>query len=669
MAKSTVGWLFEWGFTEPEAPDDGAGLQNVRFLPQAPRLVPTMVRLSGSSGITRVHSYSAGNSHFVVSAARRESPDTKESSLSGNVKESSSPSRVYICGALGQSIGSFARREAREEELAAMGVLSCRCGSCNRSFPVPTLEQCEIGQSDREVLSQFASVRELDGRKIAGACVVGNSMVYVWTDSGCAYKVQRGAQKFSVVPLMGLVQAKVHQIASVQNASGSLIMTGALVELDEAKNRYSQRSMLLWGDVPNLDLGNTSIGNYTSPSLFWKPEEDNDLSQLSLSKGLSLSLSASGNVYQSELLLGQEATLTSKQLESLSALEAVSTPSRRQTLQSIRFSLSRKEDALTTKSSRLSKNVSTISDAPLQTPTRSGSGVRSFANRSSALRRTPGLLDTSYESRRSVKSSATDDLNRSRYSSQILSIYSAHSPEKVEKAGFLRRILKQFKGRENELLRQLARKYANQHHDIVYMGPGRLRNEIVPHQVKISGVACGRKHALAVSETGSVFSWNHSGDKVRILDFLMTPQGEAKGKKPQPTPVRIQKVACGDAHSVALSSTSGHVFSWGDNGSGQLGHGDKIPRQEPTYLALPLSDVTDTVQSIVCGHSTTFLVLNSGKCYAAGSNAEGRLGTGTPYNDRVSPTMVEFPNGYVCKAVAPGRSLTVFLTLPESRES
>lgn len=51
---------------------------------------------------------------------------------------------------------------------------------------------------------------------------------------------------------------------------------------------------------------------------------------------------------------------------------------------------------------------------------------------------------------------------------------------------------------------------------------------------------------------------------------------------------RITQVACGDAHSVAIDD-KGTIFTWGDNSFGQLGvddgKGDKIENKFfPTYV-------------------------------------------------------------------------------------
>eukprot|EP00955_Chlamydomonas_euryale_P027559 290673-Chlamydomonas_euryale.AAC.1 len=56
----------------------------------------------------------------------------------------------------------------------------------------------------------------------------------------------------------------------------------------------------------------------------------------------------------------------------------------------------------------------------------------------------------------------------------------------------------------------------------------------------------------------------------------------------------VVQVVCGRSHTVVLTAQS-HVFSWGDNTSGQLGTGDTRDRMTPTLVdalwALPVVQV------------------------------------------------------------------------------
>ena len=64
---------------------------------------------------------------------------------------------------------------------------------------------------------------------------------------------------------------------------------------------------------------------------------------------------------------------------------------------------------------------------------------------------------------------------------------------------------------------------------------------------------------------------------------------DVEGYPYQPTPrliellqgIKIVQIACGDAHTVALTN-EGRLFSWGGGGCGQLGHPDTqcMPKDE-----------------------------------------------------------------------------------------
>ena len=99
-------------------------------------------------------------------------------------------------------------------------------------------------------------------------------------------------------------------------------------------------------------------------------------------------------------------------------------------------------------------------------------------------------------------------------------------------------------------------------------------------------IASGGRHSGCVCRDGSVFSWGDSssgqcglGD-VRSSSSPVEIRFESETESTEPTlfqraedqegSFRIKKLACGDAHSIALTA-SGHVWSWGIGS--QTGHG------------------------------------------------------------------------------------------------
>jgi hypothetical protein len=60
---------------------------------------------------------------------------------------------------------------------------------------------------------------------------------------------------------------------------------------------------------------------------------------------------------------------------------------------------------------------------------------------------------------------------------------------------------------------------------------------------------------------------------------------------------RIASVSCGARHSVALTTT-GRVFTWGSNSSGQLGLGDRVDRNAPVQVNMTEGWGAETVACV-----------------------------------------------------------------------
>lgn len=98
-------------------------------------------------------------------------------------------------------------------------------------------------------------------------------------------------------------------------------------------------------------------------------------------------------------------------------------------------------------------------------------------------------------------------------------------------------------------------------------------------QYKVTKVACGDHHTIALTDDGSVFSWggtlhDQTGHKTKGVSKMEKLKGQ-----------NIKDIACGTFHGLALTN-DGRVYSWGGGGKnknkGQLGHQNKndIPHPE-----------------------------------------------------------------------------------------
>jgi hypothetical protein len=86
--------------------------------------------------------------------------------------------------------------------------------------------------------------------------------------------------------------------------------------------------------------------------------------------------------------------------------------------------------------------------------------------------------------------------------------------------------------------------------------------------------------------------------------------------------VDVVQVSAARYHAVAVSR-DGRVYTWGSGLYGQLGHGDRYTRFEPTMVsALARVNVTGAA----AGTRHTVVVCDLGEVYAWGSNEFGELG-------------------------------------------
>ena len=107
-------------------------------------------------------------------------------------------------------------------------------------------------------------------------------------------------------------------------------------------------------------------------------------------------------------------------------------------------------------------------------------------------------------------------------------------------------------------------------------------------------------------------------------------QGALQGKK-------IVSVSCGSHHSLALTS-EGDVYAWGQNNCGQIGSGTTTNQTTPKKILYShQSKFPHAVAiKIVCGQTSSLLVLDSGEVFGWGYNGNGQLGLGNNVN-QLSP--------------------------------
>ena len=221
---------------------------------------------------------------------------------------------------------------------------------------------------------------------------------------------------------------------------------------------------------------------------------------------------------------------------------------------------------------------------------------------------------------------------------RIRLMYLKYAPLKLHtKPGFLDKLLQQYVDREEELLHLLMQNYGAEpaldeivdpvgfarSHPILVQGPLFKR--------RIVSASCSKNIVLAVSHAGHLFSWSAIGSTPKELQIF-----DKSGRNE-----RIAQASCGHRHCVALTK-QGKVYTWGEGRFGQLGHGDRQSRKDPTMVEMKRVKIV----KIDAGNYHTACLTMDGECQVFGCGAQGQLGLGD-VKDRLSPCVVQLREGSV----------------------
>ena len=193
------------------------------------------------------------------------------------------------------------------------------------------------------------------------------------------------------------------------------------------------------------------------------------------------------------------------------------------------------------------------------------------------------------------------------------------------------------------------------------VGDGTLTQRLTPVQVSglgpgsgVISIAAIAGGAAALKSDGSVFAWGLNGagqigdgtTAARVAPVAVTGLGSGSGV------VAIGAGGgVGQGHTFALKS-NGTLLSWGTNGSGQLGDGTLAAHLTPQPVPAAGSDLWS-----VAGGALHSLALDSaGNVWSWGANGSGQLGDGTTYTKNLTPAPVLFddvtPPAFVSLAVS-----------------
>ncbi|KAG2572220.1 hypothetical protein PVAP13_7KG160600 [Panicum virgatum] len=178
------------------------------------------------------------------------------------------------------------------------------------------------------------------------------------------------------------------------------------------------------------------------------------------------------------------------------------------------------------------------------------------------------------------------------------------------------------------------------------LGLGTTEDSLLPQKIQafegvcVKMIAAGAEHTSAVTEDGDLYGWGWGrygnlglGDRNDRLfpEKVSSVEGE-----------KMVLVACGWRHTITVSE-SGTMYTYGWSKYGQLGHGDFEDHLVPHKLE-SLKD--STISQISGGWRHTMALTSEGKLYGWGWNKFGQVGVGNN-DDHCSPVQVHFPEEQV----------------------
>ncbi|TDH27774.1 T9SS type A sorting domain-containing protein [Segetibacter sp. 3557_3] len=177
------------------------------------------------------------------------------------------------------------------------------------------------------------------------------------------------------------------------------------------------------------------------------------------------------------------------------------------------------------------------------------------------------------------------------------------------------------------------------------LGIGTTVSSNVPVQVGVDNrwvsVAANIEHVLALKSDGSLWAWG--------LNLYGQLGNGATLPVVNPLPVRVGtennwlSITVGRNHSAALKA-DGTLWTWGANGSGELGIGTYTNSSVPVPV---LPNANNRWKSVFAGGSFTMAVRSDGTLWGWGNNNEGQLGTSNTTYSVPTPVQSGSDNNWV----------------------
>lgn len=154
------------------------------------------------------------------------------------------------------------------------------------------------------------------------------------------------------------------------------------------------------------------------------------------------------------------------------------------------------------------------------------------------------------------------------------------------------------------------------------------------------GIAAGGDFSMAVRVDGTatrLYTWGRNnagqlghGDNTQRNRMAPIPNFPPSGE-------RIRTIAAGREHALALTE-SGKVYSWGRNNNGQLGSNNTTDRWSPAQITHTIGSIK--INGIVAGAYHSLAIDEEGRVYGWGLQSNGRVGNGSTSGNRTTPVQL-----------------------------
>lgn len=180
---------------------------------------------------------------------------------------------------------------------------------------------------------------------------------------------------------------------------------------------------------------------------------------------------------------------------------------------------------------------------------------------------------------------------------------------------------------------------------------------------RITQIACGGRHTLALAEDGDVYAWGDG--RCGALGLAMSPQSKAVADDSVLLPMEVLtlrgksvvRLACGDMHSAAVLS-NGALLTCGWAEHGRLGRPTTTSEFSSCFQPVDLDGERCTY--VACGGAHTLALTAGHHVVAFGSNDSGQLGVGD-LRRRFTPTRLAYFD-FGLETNDPGALMVISLT-------